>query len=82
MIPRSIFGGAAALHIGLPVFLSVCPSVCFSSYIMVFIIILMITVINQIFDNIHSIDRIYSGLLFVMFVEKSLAIGYGTFHIC
>ena len=49
---------------------------------MVFIIILMITVINQIFDNIHSIDRINSGLLFVMFVEKSLAIGYGTFHIC
>ena len=33
-------------------------------------------------DNIHSTDRLSSGLLFVMFVEKSLAIGYGTFHIC
>ena len=29
-------------------------------------------------DNIHSTDRLSSGLLFVMFVEKSLAIGYGT----
>ena len=48
-------------------------------YIMVFIIALMITVINQIFDNNYSLKL---GLLFVMFVEESLAIGYGTFHIC
>ena len=46
---------------------------------MVFIIVLMITVINQIFDNNYSLN---SGLLLVMFVEESLAIGYGTFHIC